>query len=236
MPDAHGTDRAIARSYFVVFAAVTVAVVLAGFARTFFVPIIHGTFSAPVTVGVHLSFFLAWVSLLVAQAVLAYSHNLNWHRQLGWSSAILIPAMTASGVAVSLWATARDLRAGQGDVALAFLFGLFMDVASFAALASTAVLMRGKPQVHKRLIVIATIGILGPALGRIPVIGTMSTPITVALIISLTAYDLASRGRVHPATLWGGIALLASGFAQAPIGGTAVWLSLARRAMMHAPY
>jgi hypothetical protein len=54
--------------------------------------------------------------------------------------------------------------------------------------------------------------------------------------LSIAAYDLVTQRRVHAATLWGGSALLASQFAQAPIGGTAWWLSIARRIMMHAPY
>ena len=107
---------------------------------------------------------------------------------------------------------------------------------AFAALASVAIVMRRKPQVHKRLIVIATIGILGPALGRIPAIGNRVPYAIVALLLSLAAYDLVSLRRVHSATLWGGIALLASGFAQEPIGATAMWLSMARSIMARAPY
>lgn len=236
MPRERVTDREGARLFFVVFATVSVAVVFAGFSRTFFVPVASGTFKAPLTVSVHAFFFLAWVSLLVVQAVLAFSRKIGWHRQLGWSSMILIPAMTTSGVAVSLWATARDLRAGQGDAALSFLFGLFMDVTSFAALASAAIVMRRKPQAHKRLIVLATIGILGPALGRIPLIGARTDLVIVALVLSVAAYDFVSHSRVHAATLWGGVGLLASGFAQVPLGATTLWLSIARRIMALAPY
>jgi len=236
MTEARTFSGATQRSFFVVFAAVSVLVVLSGFARTFFMPVAHGTFRAPRIVYVHASLFLAWVSLLVAQTVLAFSHNVRWHRQLGWISVVLIPAMIASDIGVSLWATARDLRGGQGNLALAFLFGLFMDVASFAALATVAVVMRRKPQVHKRLIVIATIGILGPAIGRIPRIGAMSATVVVALVLSVVAYDLVTRGRVHAATLWGGSALLASAFTQAPLGATTLWMSMARRIMMRAPY
>jgi hypothetical protein len=228
--------EATARPFFLLFALFSVAVVFAGFAPTFFIPIASRTFDSPLTVGVHAAFFLAWLSLLVVQTVLASSRKIRWHRQLGWSSAVLIPAMIASGVAVSLWATARDLRDGQGDAALAFLFGLFMDVTAFAVLASVAVMMRRKPQVHKRLIVLATIAILGPALGRIPIVGTVTTPIIVALVLSLAAYDLFSQSRVHPATTWGGLGLVASGFSQVPIGATTVWLSAARWIMTIAPY
>ncbi len=229
-------SRGVVRLYFLGFASVSVAVVLAGFWRTFFVPATHGTFNAHLTVHVHASFFLAWIGLLVVQTILALSRKMSWHRRLGWMSVILIPAMTASGFAVSVWATARDLRAGQGDAALAFLFGLFMDVAAFTVLACVAVAMRRRPQVHKRVIVLATIGLLGPALGRIPTIGTLTTPVIVALVTSVAMYDLVSRRRVHAATVWGGIGLLASSFLQVPVGATTLWLAVARRVMALAPY
>lgn len=224
------------RLYFVAFALLALALVLAGFSPTFFVPVARRTFEGPITVYVHAAFFLTWVSLLIAQAVLAVSRKLTWHRQLGSISLVLIPAMIGSGVAVSLWATARDLRASQGDAALAYLFGLFCDVAVFAILASVAVAMRRTPPVHKRLMVLATIALLGPALGRIPAIADQTTAAIVALLLSLAVYDLVNNRRVHAATLWCGGGFFASTFVQVPIGATAPWLSIARRIMDLAPY
>lgn len=215
---------------------VSTALVLAGFSHTFFLPIARGMFIGPLTLYVHASCFLAWIFLLVVQTALAYSRHLGSHRRFGLISLILIPAMTASGVAVSLWATARDLRAGQGDVALAFLFGLFMDVAAFAALASLAVVLRRKPQVHKRLIAFATIGLLGPALTRIPILEGVTTPIFIALLLSVVAYDLLTLRRIHAATLWGGGGLFVSGLLQVPLGATTIWLSAAKRLMALVPY
>ncbi len=228
--------RASTRLFFVGFAIVSVALVVAGFSRTFFVPVAHGTFDGPLTLYVHASFFLAWISLLVAQASLAYSRNLGLHRRLGLFSLVLIPAMTVSGIAVSLWATARDLKSGQGDVALAFLLGLFMDVTAFAVLATLAVAMRRRAQVHKRLIVFATLALLGPALIRIPIIEGLTTPIFIALLLSVVVYDLLSLRRVHAATIWGGGGLFVSGLLQVPLGETTLWLSAAKRIMALAPY
>lgn len=229
LPPTNGLKRTRAdrRWFFVGFAALALAIVLAGFARSFFIPVARGKFAAPAVVYVHASFFLSWVSLLIAQTTLAVSRHLSWHRRLGWLGAFLIPGMAASGVGVSLWATARDLKAGQGNTALAFLFGLFMDIAAFAALACVAFLKRHRPDTHKRLMVLATIAVLGAALGRIPVVRSVSNLVSVGLVLSVGGYDLKGRGPIHPATLWGGFALLASQFAQTPLGATSVWLSIA---------
>jgi hypothetical protein len=51
---------------------------------------------------------------------------------------------------------------------------------------------------------------------------------TDVFVLVLVLYDLASRGRVHPATLWGGA--LVGGFnplLYCVLSGTPVWLSLA---------
>ena len=51
---------------------------------------------------------------------------------------------------------------------------------------------------------------------------------TDVFVLALVLYDLASRGRVHPATLWGGA--LVVGFKPLlfyALAGTPVWLALA---------
>jgi hypothetical protein len=55
--------------FFVVFIAVAIALVLAGFGNTFVVPVAQGMFSAPWFVYVHAALFFAWKGLLMTQAV-----------------------------------------------------------------------------------------------------------------------------------------------------------------------
>ncbi|MEO5740395.1 MAG: hypothetical protein ABIS29_07355 [Vicinamibacterales bacterium] len=215
--------------FFVVFSSATLLLVLAGFTTTFFLPLARGTFSRPWFVYAHGSLFFLWASLLVAQALLAMRRRLKWHRQLGWFGAALVPAMAGSGVLVAHWATRRDIAAGEAADALPFFFGALMDMFLFASLASAAILLRGNPTAHKRLILIATLAILGAAVGRIPVLGGSSNYITVFFLLSLAAFDLSISRRFHPATIYGGLWLLVGIFTQAPIGNTSVWLSLAQR-------
>lgn len=228
-------NRARAWWFFVAFAALAAAVVLAGFSRSFFVPVARGSFAAPRTVYVHAAFFLSWVSLLIAQTSLATLRKIAWHRRLGWCAAFLVPGMAVSGTAVSLWATSRDVRAGQGDTALSFFFGLMLDVVSFSMLASAGLLMRRRPDVHKRLLVMATLAVLGAALGRIPAIGKMADLVTLGLFLSVVAYDMATRRRIHLATVGGGL-VLAGQTALAPLGSTQAWLSVARRIIAQGYY
>ena len=46
-------------------------------------------------------------------------------------------------------------------------------------------------------------------------------------ILALWIYDFTTRGRVHPASLWGGLFFIASQVVRLAIGGTGAWLAFA---------
>ena len=76
-------------------------------------------------------------------------------------------------------------------------------------LVGAAVLQRYQSDTHKRLMLLATISLLTAAVERfLRQVGMGGAPNmfygTDALVLALVIYDLFSRGRVHPATLWGG--------------------------------
>lgn len=214
--------------FFVAFIAAAILLVLAGFGRTFVVPLVHGTFSAPWFVYVHAALFFAWMGLLMTQAVLAMRRRVDWHRRLGGVGAVLVPAMVVSGLAVASWATRRDVAAGQEHEALAFFFGQCMDMLLFGTLASATMWMRGTPATHKRLVLLATLAILGAAVGRIPGLGVAANWVTVVLLACLAIFDLRSLGRLHRATGFGSIWLLGGIFMEEPLGNTAIWLAMAQ--------
>ena len=84
-------------------------------------------------------------------------------------------------------------------------------VATFAVLLLAALLLRRRPDTHKRLMLLASISIVGPALARISRLpglgGEQGLFIPLALVLLLLAvvlHDLISTKRVHGATLLGG--------------------------------
>jgi hypothetical protein len=219
------------RRFFVGFSLTVGILVLAGFARTFFIPLARQRLSAPWFVYLHGTLFLSWVALLIAQSLLIATRHVSWHRRLGPVGAGLVPAMVASGVAVAIWATARDVKAGQGDSAIGLFFGELMDMALFAGLGTAALLTRHRPEVHKRLILLATLALLGAAVGRIPILGKAANLVTFFLLATVAGRDLVRLGRVHSATLWGGLVLVAGILVQTPVGATSLWLSVGRRVL-----
>ena len=55
--------------------------------------------------------------------------------------------------------------------------------------------------------------------------------LTDLFIAALVAWDFASRGRVHPVTLWGGLAIVVSQPLRLVLMGTEAWLACARWAV-----
>jgi hypothetical protein len=136
--------------------------------------------------------------------------------------------MVLSGLGVAVWATLRDVGAG-GDGAISLFFGQLVDMALFATLATAALLTRRRPEVHKRLILMATLAVLGAAVGRIPILGGAANWITFLLLATVAGRDLFLFRRLHRATLWGGLLLVGGILVQTPVGETPWWLSAGRR-------
>lgn len=125
-----------------------------------------------------------------------------------------------------------DISNGPGGVRgqLVFQFG---DLVSFTLLVAAALWYRRRPELHKRLMVLATVGGLMPAslahlIGHSPALRQAPAPI---ILIPLTilyfapaVHDRWSQGRVHPVSLWVAVALLAwANIRAAIIGPSAAW-------------
>lgn len=88
-------------------------------------------------------------------------------------------------------------------------------------------LLRHRPEYHKRWVILGSLGLIGAAIGRIPEISSFFLYIYLGLIASVAAYDLASRRAVHPATVIGAAVLLLLGLSEERIGNSAFWLQTA---------
>ena len=109
-------------------------------------------------------------------------------------------------------------------------------MAMFTVLVTLAVIYRKRPEYHKRLMLLATLGLVITPLARIsrmmalpfdpPAIGGMI--LSDIFFAALVAFDLKKHGRLHPATLWAGGAYLLSQPLRVAIGNTEAWQAFAR--------
>jgi hypothetical protein len=110
------------------------------------------------------------------------------------------------------------------------------DMLFFAILIYFAFRARFNPPAHKRFILIATSALLIAAVSRWPFAFVnrnvlMATLISDSVVLILAAYDLASTGKLHRATLWAGVLLIVAQQARFPIAQTSAWHAVATWAL-----
>ncbi len=207
------------------------ATVLFGFAKTYFMA---GMVRAPLPnalIHIHGAAFTLWMVLLVVQEAFVAGRKIKWHMQLGLFGFGLAVTMVILG----LLAATDSLRRGAAPLGLdakTFYIVPISAICMFAVLMYFAWQTRRSPSTHKRLILIATIDLVGAAIGRWPVALLQRTPplqnaVTLAFLLLLVAYDLVSQRRIQKSTLWAGVALMVMQLIRVPIGFTPAWHAFA---------
>lgn len=210
--------------------------VYVGFARSFFLrPLFPAWPSPPEPIFyVHGAAFTAWIVLLLVQASLVATGRTAVHRRLGRWGVVLAAGMLVLGILGALIAARRPTGfVGIPVPPLQFLVIPVCDMALFASFVGLAIARRSDPQSHKRWMLLATMNLLTAAVARWPGVITLGAPplffgLTDLFLVALAVWDFASRGRLHPVTLWGGLLLVVSQPLRLVISGTPAWLSFAR--------
>src|SRR5215831_7751103 len=206
----HANDRA----FYTGIAVAAALTVLVGFSRTYFLRPYFQTESLDAAFHVHGLVFSAWIALFVAQTSLVAAGRTTVHRKLGWAGACLAALIVVVALNAAVHGAHRDIAAGYTTESLRFFATPVLAMAMFAALVALAVAARGRPETHKRLMLLATLSLLDAAVARWPIPGIGDAPlaqyaITDAFIVAAMLYDFASRRSVAPAYLWGGLAIVA---------------------------
>ena len=196
-------DRA--SSFYVGFGLFALAIVLTGFSTTYIIPMARRSFNAPWIVHLHGAAALLWVVLLIAQARLVGIRRTPTHRRIGKAGIPLALLVWATGIGTALWAARRDLPVA-GTAATSSLAGTAIGLSLFLLLVIAAVLMRKRPDWHKRLLVLATIQVLWPAFFRLRHLLPMvpHPEIWLALVLAYLPIafaalrDLRRCGSIHP--------------------------------------
>lgn len=223
-------------------AAACVAVAFVGFAPTYWVPMARGTLAIDPIAHMHALFFYGWVLLLWWQARLAASGQMTRHREFGVAGVALASGMCFVGMGMAIHSMRVADLAGAGTSVRAFAIVSVSGIALFAVLILIAILNVRKPEVHKRLMLVATISILQAAVGRWFVTfvappapsGAVAAPpvfvtvmpalVTNLLIVAAMLHDRRTRGSVHRIYWVAGGAVLAVQLLRVPLSGTDGWL------------
>jgi len=224
------------RSLYITIGMIGLAAVLIGFSKTFIFPVAAGTFKAPWIVYLHGAFTFAWVVLFLVQALLIRAENWKLHFRLG-----VIGAIAALGTAVTMplvgrFQVERELASGFGETAISSILGTVSAATIFLGLVVAALWNRDKPEVHKRLMLIATIHVLWPAWFRFRHYFPSVTPPEIwfallaadSLFILAWIWDYRENGRVHPVLLYGGLLVIADHVFETFAFDSARWRAVAQ--------
>jgi len=205
-------------------------VVFIGFAPTFYLKPFFSASPLSLLVTVHGVIFTTWMAVFITQATLVAKGRTDLHRRLGIAAAVIAAAMVVVGVMTGIASTAHRVALVNGPAPLPFLAIPLFAIVTFGILAGTGLCLRRHSEAHKRLMVMATIAILGAAITRFPFPHTRLVTFVIVdiFILACVLYDVVSRRRVHPVYIWGGLAILASQSFQGAISRTDAWISFAR--------
>lgn len=223
--------RNIEQRMYTVAALVAILIAFAGFARTYYLKLAFATPPLTLMQQVHGLVMSSWFVLFLVQVQLVARGRTDLHRRLGIVGALLAAAVLVVGTMTAI-AGAR-LGHSPGPPPLNFLVVPFGDMTIFAVLVGAALWFRRRSDIHKRLMLLSTVGILTAAIARIPIPLFHDAGIpafiltTYVLVLACVAYDTIRNRRLHPAFGWGAALILVSWPLRLLLSGTAAWLSFA---------
>jgi len=196
--------------------------VIIGFSNSTHSRIVTGAPPLSPFVMLHAVLFVSWFVIFWVQSMLAHG-RIRLHRGLGYAATVIATFITLDGPYTAVLAVRRGVF---GDDGPAFMLVMIGDVVCFAAFVAAAMYYRRKPETHKRLMLLGTMSMLPPAISRFPWIAGHQGAVGIvmlAYVVAAPLYDLLSGRRMHPASLWGGFVLLASGPIRIAISQSAAW-------------
>ena len=168
-----------------------------------------------------------WLLLFLTQTTLVATARTALHRRVGIFGAVL----TVAFIVIGSFTVIAEARRGfdlSGDIGrlppppgadpAATVVALLSFFLTFAMLVGAALWYRRRPNVHKRLMLLAVLGGLTPTpvahvIGHWQVFqpwAVMIFPLSLLIFLSFSAiHDRVSEGRIHPVSLWVGLLVFA---------------------------
>src|ERR1051326_1913367 len=226
------TGKRRERLFYTGMAIVVVCTVFAGFAPTYYLKSYFGAPPLMPLLHLHGAVFTSWILFFLIQNVLVAANRTRVHRRLGTVGAAIAVLLVVVGALTAIIRTKQNFALTGDTDTLAFLVIPLGDMLLFASLVGAGFYFRRRADVHKRLMLLATVVILDAAVSRLPFAFLQAGPpaffgLTDLFIVACLLYDLITRRRVHSATAWGGLSIVASQPLRMVIGSTQAWIALA---------
>jgi hypothetical protein len=212
-------------AFFPAMSLLLIVFVFLGFAPTYYLrPAAAGPI--PGYLHVHGAAMTAWFLLLLVQTALIATRRRAVHRRLGIAGACIAVVIVVLNPLVVAWSVPHLLADNMSTQLTALIVvGDLLVIGTFLVLVGLAIRWRRYPETHSRMLLLASLAVSGPALGRFSlnvagtplpgIIGLMVLPLLVVL------HDRVMMKRVHPASAWGAAAIIGSLVVSIAIANTA---------------
>ncbi len=199
-----GRNGIVQRYFYFAMSLLLAAIVVVGFSRTVNDNLFHPALPRPFLLWIHGAAFSSWVVFFILQSTLVRVHKVSLHRSIGWFGAGLATAMVPLGVTTAIIMARFDTFQLHLSGQYAFLSIPFYDMLAFGVLIALAIYRRTKPELHRRLIFIATCGLMDAPLGRFDYLfnSNLFYPCLDLLMLLGVARDLLVDRRVNKVYLY----------------------------------
>ena len=196
--------RFLGRYFYLCMSLMFVGLVVWGFSKTVDANLFHAKPPRPLLLWMHGTAFSTWLVFFIAQSALVRVHNVSLHRTLGWFGAGLATLMVGLGFTIAVVMARFDAAVLHQKDTDAFLSIPFWDMFALGTLIALAIYWRKRPEFHRRLLFIATCGLMDAAVGRFDFVfdHNLFFPLLDLLILLGAARDLIVDGRVNKVYLY----------------------------------
>ncbi|HEY3786392.1 MAG TPA: hypothetical protein VGL55_14010 [Steroidobacteraceae bacterium] len=206
-------SRTFERQLYLGSSLLFLALVFWTFAHSYYLRFLFSAAPLSTLLHVHGVVMSGWVILLAVQSGLIAAHRARWHRRLGTIGAVWALLVVILGSVTTLHAAAREVRA-HSDMAPMQLTITALEIVQmvlFSGFVLAALLMRRRPDYHKRLMLLTIACMLPSALGRLPVSFMNNDWLLLGInlfVVACVGLDSLRFKRLHPAFGWGAVAFL----------------------------
>jgi hypothetical protein len=238
------TARSEHKYFYVVMAALMLATTVVAFFGSYIAPVSASKPVGPSVVHLHALVAFTWTVLFLVQTSLAAAGRMANHQAMGMFGIAVATAMLFSGLMIATKNMSVGIAGGNEEGARAFAVFPVTIVLLFTGFFAAAIANVGRPEIHKRLMLVATIMTMPPAAGRFLAVlfrddalprqimgappatlagGTAASLAADVFLIVAILYDWRTRGRPHPVYLISLAVIVTVQALRLPLTETPLW-------------
>jgi len=165
-PFGNRVRRVLSKYFYLLMSLLIIAAVAYGFSFTVEKNLIHPAVPRPWILYVHATIFTGWLAFFLLQSILVRSRKVRWHRRWGGFGVVLGSMIPIVGVSTAIVMGRFDIGVLHLTYVESSLIVPLFDMVCFTSTFPLAVYWRKKPELHRRLMLVASCALTAAGFGR----------------------------------------------------------------------